>query len=88
MSSSFLGRIISKITPPRPPKEWPQYAHECGWAPKPDNPNYPFNPPPKWQSTYAKVFGAGMWFWLMLRWKEDAAHEIFVSVINDISLHL
>ena len=60
----------------KPPKEWPQYAHECGWAPKPDNPNFPFILPPSYHYRSAQALGATFVFWVCLRAKEDGAHEI------------
>ena len=82
--ATLLNRLRTRLFP-RPPTQWPQYAHDCGWAPTAKEPLYPFNAhnlPPQWQYKLSQGIGGLMWFWIFLRWKEDAAHEIFVRAYN------
>ena len=47
--ATLLNRLRTRLFP-RPPTQWPQYAHDCGWAPTAKEPLYPFNAhnlPPK-----------------------------------------
>jgi hypothetical protein len=74
----MLQRFLTLFRPPKPPTNWPKYACEQGWAPKADDLTYPFHAPPQWQYKASQAVGGLFFFWLMLRWKEDAAHEIFV----------
>jgi hypothetical protein len=64
---------------PVPPKQFPKHATELGWAPRPDNPNYPFHMPPRYHDYAAKALGGIFVFWILLRFKEDGKHEILVS---------
>lgn len=64
-------------------KHFPAHAGENGWMPTAHNPMHPFTLPPAWQQRYVTILGAGFWLWLMYRWKEDAAHEIFVLFTLD-----
>ena len=70
-----MNRLIARIFP-RPPTQWPKYAHECGWAPKPDNPTYPMAMPPKLHGRVSKMIGGVFWFFVLYRAKQDGAHEI------------
>ncbi|KAI3653927.1 hypothetical protein MP228_001874 [Amoeboaphelidium protococcarum] len=56
---------------------FPKHAKENGWAPTESNPYHPFHLPASWQGTYATVLGGVFWFWIMYRWKQDSAFEIF-----------